>query len=91
MVVRRILAEVNAALAGIVLVASFAQSKASRAMLSDKMTPSRSLCGWDLSAMVETQGSCEKGVQRVGREESTPNRNERPSCYRTPRASGTTR
>ena len=40
-------------------------------MFSDERTPSRSFCRWDLFAMVETQGSCEKGVQRVGREESS--------------------
>jgi hypothetical protein len=64
--VRRRLAEVNATLAGITLVASFARFKASMARSNEERAPSL-LCGrWDLLAMVEIQDSWEKAVQRAG-------------------------
>jgi hypothetical protein len=52
-IVRRILAEVNAALAGVTLVAPFARFKAPMATFSDERAPSRPLGLWDLSAVVE--------------------------------------
>jgi len=47
-------AEVNVALAGVALFASFARFKAPMAMFSDERTPSRPFGPWDLSAMIET-------------------------------------
>ena len=88
MIVRRTPAEVNVALAGITLVASFARFKALMAAFSEERAQSCSFCLRDLSAMVETQGNCEK-VQRVCREEElAPNRDERRPCYSAPRAIG---
>jgi hypothetical protein len=61
--VRRSLAELNAALAGVVLDTSFARFNASlMAVFSEEIAPSRPLGRWGLVAIVERQGSCEKAV-----------------------------
>jgi len=68
--VRRTLAEVNAVLAGVTPVASFARFKASMAVFSEERV---SFCPWVSVAMVKIQDCCEKAVQRVGcKEESEP-------------------
>ena len=53
-IVRRIPAEVNAALAGVTFVASFTRFKTQMAMFSEEGTPSPPLDPWVSSAMVET-------------------------------------
>ena len=70
-IVRRTLAEVNADLAGITPVDSFARFKASMAVFSEERV---SFCPCVLVAMVRMQDSCEKEVQPVYcGEESGPN------------------
>jgi hypothetical protein len=59
MIVRRTVAEVNAVLAGVTLVASFAIFKASIAIFngSEERTPSRPFGRWVFVVMVETGDS----------------------------------
>ena len=66
--VRRTLTEPKTTVAGVMLESSFAKFRPSMATLSEEKTPSRPFGRWDLSVMVETQGSCEKAVRRGGSE-----------------------
>ena len=64
MVVRRTLAEVNTVLAGITVVACFARSSPPMAAFSEERTPFLPFSRWDLSVMVEAEGSHEEAVWR---------------------------
>ena len=64
-IVRRMLAVPNAALAGIILETSFARFRASIATFSEEGTPSRPFGRWKLAVMGETQGSCKRAAQRI--------------------------
>ena len=64
MVVRRTLAEVNTVLAGITVVACFARSSPPMAAFNEERTPFLPFSRWDLSVMVETEGSHEEAVWR---------------------------
>ena len=58
--VRMMATEPKTALAGGILEISLVRCRLSMAMFSKKRTPSCPFGCWDLSAMVETQGSCEE-------------------------------
>ena len=64
-IVRRTLAEVNAALAGVTLVASFARFKVSMAVSNGGRAPSLPCGRWDLPAMVEV-AQCEGCEEEPG-------------------------
>ena len=71
--VRRTLTEAKAAWAGVTLDSSFARSRPLMATSSKERIPSRPFGSWDLPAIVEMQGDCEKAVWREGcGEESEP-------------------
>ena len=74
MVVRRALAEPNAALAGVILEVSFARLRASMAAFNEDRAPSCPFGRLDLSTMVGTQVSC-KRVQAVRK---NPDKNGHP-------------
>jgi len=59
----------KAALAGVMLEASFARLRKSMATFSEERALPRPFGRWDLAAMVGMQGGCEKAVQRTGNEE----------------------
>ena len=61
--------EPNAALAGVMVDASFARLRASMATFSEERVSSCPFGRWDLVAMVEAQGRDEKAVRRAGREQ----------------------
>jgi len=83
-IVRRTPTEPNTALAGVMLESSFARFKPSMATSSEERTPSRPFGRWDLSTMVERNARERCDVKAV--KSPKLNRDERPSCYRTPRA-----
>ena len=81
-VVRRTLAEPNAALAGVILMVSFERLRASMTAFNEDRAPSCPFDRLDLSTMVGTRVSC-KGVQAARK---NPDRNWRPYCCRLLRA-----
>jgi hypothetical protein len=87
--VRRALTVPKAALAGVMLEIFSARFMASMAAFNEETAFSRPFGRWDLVAMVEIQGSHEKAVRGAGGQ--NPNRDERPSCHRLPRAVGSIR
>ena len=56
--------------AGVLLEASFARLRASMAIFSAAMPRPRLFGGWELSVMVESQGSDEKAARRGGCEKA---------------------
>ena len=72
------------ALAGVMLERSFATFKASIAAFSNERAPSRPFGRWEFASMVGTQ---ENGVAPAVRKDPVPNRDGRPFCHDTPRAS----
>ena len=66
---RRMLAETNTALAGVILETSLARFKASMNTFNAEMIPSWSLGCWVLGSMVKTGGRWERIVRRGGSEE----------------------
>ena len=64
--VRRTQTEPKTALAGVILESSFARFKPSMAALSEERTLFCASGCWDISAMVEAQGSCEDAVRGKG-------------------------
>ena len=71
MVVRRGLAEKNTVLAGGMLVVFSARSIASMAVLNEETAFSSSFGRWDLVAIIEIQGRCEKNGEAVRSEEES--------------------
>ena len=65
-IVRRMATEPKTALAGVMFESSLARFRPSIAIFSEERTPSRPFGRWDLSVMVETQGSCEEAVRCEG-------------------------
>lgn len=59
----RMLAESNAALAGVMLETSLARLRASTAAFKEERAPSRPFSRWDSVVMVQAQGSCEENVR----------------------------
>ena len=82
MVVRRALAEPNAALAGVILEVSFARLRAPMAVFNEDRAPSCPFDRLDLSAIVEIRVSC-KEVQAVRKNR---NKDGRPYCHHLPHA-----
>ena len=70
---RRALVEVKTALAGATLDSSFARSRSSMASFNFDKVPSRSVCCWEVVAIVGTRGSCKGMVWEVVRESPNPN------------------
>jgi len=68
-VVRRVLTEPKASLAGVILEVSTAWCIASMAEFNAEIAPSRPLGRWDSTFMVETRGICERTVRLEGCEE----------------------
>ena len=70
--VRRTATVPKAAFAGVTLATSFARLRPSMARFNVERTPSpEAFDRWDLSVMVEVQGSHEKAVRRGGCEEES--------------------
>ena len=69
MVVSRALVELNAALAGVMVEASFAKSAASIATFSEERTLSCPFDRWDSPLIIEVRGDWEKAARRYGCEE----------------------
>ena len=67
--VRRVETEAKTGFAGVLLVASLARVRASMAIFKAGIALPRPFRRWELSAMVETQGSWEEAVRRKGCEE----------------------
>ena len=67
--VRRIATDPKTGFTGVVLVASFAILRTPVAVFSAETALPRPSGGWELSAMVEAQGSDERAVRRGGCEE----------------------
>lgn len=69
--VRRTPTEPKTALAGVRLEISFARFTPSMAALSEERTLFCAFGVWDISAMVEAQGSCEDAVRGKDRKEKS--------------------
>jgi hypothetical protein len=70
--VRRALTEPKTAFAGVALEISFARFRASMATFREERRPSCAFDCWDLVAIVEVGGGCERTVQCGSHEETEP-------------------
>ena len=68
MVASRMVAEPNAAFAGMMFEASSTRLRVSMAIFNEERAPPCPIGCWGLSVIVETQGGCVKVVRRYHRE-----------------------